>query len=200
MVTTSLAVGVDGEEYLPRLLSVRSTGTVDRVLVRMLPGQVLDDWTSMAPRLAQTFDAQDCRVRTTRHRQQLELWFLVEDPLTATDLAHDHRRRSGVPDLAGLPVARREDGLTYRLRLLGHPPVGGGCDRVGQGLGGLVDPACAGSRDPRRCGAGVVPGPQGRDGAGPGPGVVRPVRLRRPRRGHPTTRPSSLGCWRTPWR
>ena len=82
MVTAGLTVGMDGREYLPRRLRVRSTGTVDRVTVRMLPGQVLDDWTAMGPRLAQTFGAQECRVRTTRHRQQLELWFLIDDPLT----------------------------------------------------------------------------------------------------------------------
>jgi DNA segregation ATPase FtsK/SpoIIIE, S-DNA-T family len=82
MVTTNLAVIMDGTQYLPRLVSVSSTGTVDRVFVRMLPGQVFDDWAAMGPRLAQTFGAQECRVRTTRHRQRLELWFLVADPLT----------------------------------------------------------------------------------------------------------------------
>jgi S-DNA-T family DNA segregation ATPase FtsK/SpoIIIE len=136
MVTTGLAVHVDGEEYLPRLLTVRSTGSVDRVFVRMLPGQVLDDWTAVAPRLAQTFDAQDCRVRTTRHRQQLELWFLVEDPLTEPIPASTATQGSDGLDLAGLPVGRREDGLTYRLRLLGtHLLVVGA---TGSGKGSVV--------------------------------------------------------------
>lgn len=119
MVTTNLAVRVDAEEYLPRLLAVRSTGTVDRVFVRMLPGQVLDDWTSVAPRLAQTFDAKECRVRTTKHRQQLELWFLVEDPLTEPIPPNIAGHGDAAPDLEALSVARREDGLIYRLRLLG---------------------------------------------------------------------------------
>ena len=64
MVTTGLAVHVDGEEYLPKLISVRSAGSVDLVRVRMLPGQVLEDWANNGPRLAQTFGAQECRVRT----------------------------------------------------------------------------------------------------------------------------------------
>jgi len=61
MATTGLAVSIDGREYLPRRVRVASTGTVDRVEVAMLPGQVLEDWTSVAPRLAQTFGAQECR-------------------------------------------------------------------------------------------------------------------------------------------
>lgn len=116
MVTTGLAVRVDGEEYLPKIVSIRSSGTVDLVRVRMLPGQVLEDWADNAPRLAQTFGTQECRVRTVAgRRRDLELWFLVEDPLTAE-----------VPPFAvettdpkALPVAMREDGLIYRLRLLG---------------------------------------------------------------------------------
>lgn len=139
MVTTGLAVRVDGEQYLPRLLGVHSTATVDRVYVRMLPGQVLDDWSSVAPRLAQTFDARECRVRTTRFRQQLELWFLVEDPLNepvSPDLTGSRERSSEAPDLVALPVARREDGLTYRLRLLGsHLLVVGA---TGSGKGSVI--------------------------------------------------------------
>jgi S-DNA-T family DNA segregation ATPase FtsK/SpoIIIE len=129
-VTTGLAVNLNGREYLPRLLRVSSTGTVDRVWVRMLPGQVLDDWTTVAPRLAQTFGAQDCRVRTTRHRQQLQLWFLVADPLTATVAPFEPDPR---PDLAGLPVAVGEDGLTYRLRLLGTHLLVIGATGAGKG-------------------------------------------------------------------
>ena len=82
MVTTGLAVNLDGNEYLPKLLRVSSTGCVDRVWVRMLPGQVFDDWSAQSERLAQTFGVQDCRVRTTRVRHRLELWFLITDPLT----------------------------------------------------------------------------------------------------------------------
>lgn len=116
MVTTGLAVRVDGEEYLPKIVSVRSSGTVDRVRVRMLPGQVMEDWANNAPRLAQTFGTQECRVRTVPgRRRDLELWFLVEDPLTV-EVAPFHPEATNP---RALPVAVREDGLTYRLRLLG---------------------------------------------------------------------------------
>lgn len=41
MVTTGLAVRVDAREYLPKVRSVRSTGGVDQLRVRMLPGRPL---------------------------------------------------------------------------------------------------------------------------------------------------------------
>jgi len=134
MVTTGLAVVVDGREYLPKIRSVRSTGTVDLVRVRMLPGQTIEDWAEAAPRLAQTFDAQECRVRSLPgKRQELMLWFLVHDPLTEPV---QPSKPDAAVDLAGVPVGRREDGLDYRLRLLGtHVLVVGA---TGSGKGSVI--------------------------------------------------------------
>jgi S-DNA-T family DNA segregation ATPase FtsK/SpoIIIE len=100
----------------------------------MLPGQVFEDWTSVGTRLAQTFGAQECRVRTTGHRQRLELWFLIRDPLTdpVQPLAPETGRAGGV-DLAALPVALCEDGTTYRLRLLGTHVLVVGATGAGKG-------------------------------------------------------------------
>jgi DNA segregation ATPase FtsK/SpoIIIE, S-DNA-T family len=117
MVTTGLAVRVTGREYLPKLVKVASTGSVDRVTVRMLPGQVVEDYTEVTERLAQTFDATECRVRTDpKHRDQLILWFLVHDPFTEPIAPF---QPDDPPDPSCLPVARREDGPPYLLRLLG---------------------------------------------------------------------------------
>src|SRR3990170_4621555 len=83
MVTTGLAVRVHASEYLPKLVKVSSTSSVDRVTVRMLPGQVAEDYAEVTDRLAQTFDATECRVRTDpKHRDRVVLWFLVRDTLT----------------------------------------------------------------------------------------------------------------------
>ncbi|MFZ5848606.1 MAG: FtsK/SpoIIIE domain-containing protein [Actinomycetota bacterium] len=62
------------------------------------------------------------------------LWFLVHEPLTR--LVDAPAVGAGAVDLAGLPVARREDGLTYRLRLLGtHLLVVGA---TGSGKGSVI--------------------------------------------------------------
>lgn len=139
------------DEDLPGLVSVRSTGAVDTLRVRLLPGQVLADYGKNADRFAAAFDATGCRVRsvpavdwlrpiarwlTAWHttprwlyrwavdrasaparvrRHLVELWLLINDPLTEPVPAFDVPE---TPDLDSLPVALREDGLTWRLRLL----------------------------------------------------------------------------------
>jgi DNA segregation ATPase FtsK/SpoIIIE, S-DNA-T family len=131
MVTTSLAVRVHATEYLPRLVKVSVTSSVDRVTVRMLPGQVVEDYAEIADRLAQTFGAAECRVRTCpNHRDRVVLWFLVRDPLTETVAPVPPAEP---PDPASLPVARREDGPTYMLRLLGSHLLVVGATGSGKG-------------------------------------------------------------------
>ena len=115
MDTAGLLVERRHTDYIPPLVSVRSTRTVDRVRVRMLPGQRVEDYAQVADRLAQTFGAQACRVRSVRKRRHLvELWFLVDDPLEAIVTPFDPAVDALI---AGIPVALAEDGTVYRLRL-----------------------------------------------------------------------------------
>ena len=147
MVTTALAVRVEGTEYLPKMVSVRSTGSVDVVRVRMLPGQTVSDWAANAPRLAQTFGALDCRVRSVpRRAHDLALWFLSSDPLTAPVALFDP---ADTPDLSALPVAMGEDGLVHRLRLLGAHLLIVGATGAGKGsvIWSLVAALAPGIRD-----------------------------------------------------
>ena len=69
-----------------------STRSVDRVRVRMLPGQTVEDWAKVSDRLCQTFGAQDCRVRS------------VTRPAARARAVVPHQRpagRAGAADLAG---------------------------------------------------------------------------------------------------
>lgn len=130
MATTGLALRMGRAQRLPKLVSVRSRGGIDLVRARMLPGQVLEDWAQNAPRLAQTFGSQECRVRTVKRRpHQLELWFLASDPLY-TDVVPF---ASDDSDPSALPVAMREDGRRYDLSLLGTHVLVVGATGAGKG-------------------------------------------------------------------
>ena len=150
------------DEEFPGLVRVRSTSTVDKVRLRMLPGQVLADFAKNADRFATTFEALDCRVRSIPRRQPLrhivyrtrlkmghevpapeprpskflELWFLLSDPLAVpTQLLE-------VADRTNLKAARR--GAAGGRAGVGapaarHPPAGHRCNRRRQGLGVVVD-------------------------------------------------------------
>lgn len=131
MDTAGLTRHHHGVEHLPILGGVHSTQSVDRVRVRMLAGQTLDDWAHVTPRLCQTFGAQDCRVRTVPKRlHELDLWFLTADPLQNEVQPVD--ATSLVP-LNGLQVGLREDGQLYRLRLLGTHVLVVGATGSGKG-------------------------------------------------------------------
>lgn len=131
MDTARLTVSRNGTTFVPPLLKVRSTRTVDRVTVRMLAGQTIDDYAAVSDRLAQTFGATDCRIRSVPSRPHLvELWLLIRDPLTAVvdPFAVDDAGLN-----AGLPVARAEDGATWRLRIVGNHILVVGATGAGKG-------------------------------------------------------------------
>ncbi|MBQ0903751.1 hypothetical protein [Micromonospora sp. U21] len=65
MVTAKLAVSFDGHTVLPVLRRVRCGGGVDVVVVRMVTGQIPDDFARVAERLAHTFGVrQEGRTRS----------------------------------------------------------------------------------------------------------------------------------------
>ena len=84
MDTAGLTTLWRGTVWTPTVLTVASTLSVDRVRVRMLPGQTVEDYAAVADRLAQTFGASAVRVRSVLARpHHVELWLLTTDPLTA---------------------------------------------------------------------------------------------------------------------
>ncbi|WP_280256158.1 hypothetical protein [Nocardia wallacei] len=56
-----LTVRDDETVRVPRLVAAEIGATVDRLTVRMLPGQCPDDYTNRVSPLAHTFGAQECR-------------------------------------------------------------------------------------------------------------------------------------------
>lgn len=148
-VLSSEKVKLVSRHTRPRIRFVRATAGVDVLRVRMLPGQLLRDWVDVADRLAVGFDcAEDsCRVGTAVkwrpgwlperipfpsrvRRSDLHLSFVHRDPLGEIVTAHVPEE---VPDFKALPVALREDGSWWRLRLLGQHLFIAGATGAGKG-------------------------------------------------------------------
>src|SRR5215207_6157174 len=120
MDTAGLTKERHGTDYVPPLLAVRSNRWMDKLTVRMLPGQRLQDFVDVADRLAPTFGAIDCRVRSCKNPQRVQLWLLVRDPLTAIVPPFEPASFTGEALAYGVPVAVAEDGTPWLLRLVGN--------------------------------------------------------------------------------
>jgi DNA segregation ATPase FtsK/SpoIIIE, S-DNA-T family len=130
-VTADLTVRRRTAEYLPELRAVTSTDQVDRLRVRMLPGQTVLDWSEAGEQLAQTFGVLDVRAHTGR-RHEVELLCLVRDPLDRTvDLIPGDK--TGHVDLSALVVGVREDGQPLTLPVLGSHLLVAGVTGAGKG-------------------------------------------------------------------
>jgi S-DNA-T family DNA segregation ATPase FtsK/SpoIIIE len=96
----------------------------------MLPGQIPDDWGQAAERLAYAFRLLDGRAFGTNRPDRVVLRFGRRDPLAGTVPPLPVPE---VPDLDGLPLALREDGEFYRLRLTGSHVLVAGATNAGKG-------------------------------------------------------------------
>jgi S-DNA-T family DNA segregation ATPase FtsK/SpoIIIE len=125
-----------GRIILPVLGKVTATKYTDRVYVRLVSGQSAADFAKCADNLAHGFGAMLCRVRTARSGAVV-LEFIRRDALAALVPAlpiPDH------PDLAALPVGKREDGLPWLIKLHGTHVLIAGATGAGKAslLWGLV--------------------------------------------------------------
>lgn len=134
MVTAGLALPSAMGNLLPDLLRVQRRDGVDVLTVRTNPGQTLEDWTRAAEQLARTFRVLDVRARTVPGRPELlELACLARDPLEAVVPLADP---ADPVDLEAVPVALREDGSRFDLRVLySHLLVAG---ETGSGKGSVL--------------------------------------------------------------
>ncbi|MEH0970261.1 FtsK/SpoIIIE domain-containing protein [Micromonospora sp. CPCC 205546] len=130
MATCGLATVFAGDRYVPQLLKVRCDRYGDELTVRMLPGQIPDDWGQAAERLAYAFRLRTGQARSTARPDRVVIRFLRRDPLAGTVAPMPVAQ---VPDIDGLALGVREDGQPYRLRLAGSHVLIAGATNSGKG-------------------------------------------------------------------
>jgi len=130
MVTAKLAVAYDGQTIIPVLKRVRCRAGSDVVTVRMVTGQIPDDFTKASERLAHTFGVRKVKAIAGTAFGTVVLVLLRGDTLhqTVAPLAV-----TGVPDFTALPLGVREDGAPYELRLFGTQVLIVGATGSGKG-------------------------------------------------------------------
>jgi len=145
MTMSGLAKRYRDSEAVPRLRKVVSTPWCDRVLIRLLVGQCTEDVERVAPELAHSFGARDCRVY--EHRPGwLWLELPTRDPLTAVIPALPVPEDA---DPSAIVVGLREDGEPWTLRVLGTHLLIAGATGSGKGsvLWSLLRGLAPGIRD-----------------------------------------------------
>jgi S-DNA-T family DNA segregation ATPase FtsK/SpoIIIE len=115
MTIGRLAPVYQGRTLLPVLGKVTTTRFTDRVHVRLVSGQSVDDFAARAPNLAHGFGAVLCRVRSAAPGA-LVLEFVRRDALAAIIPAVPIGERA---DLRALPVGKREDGQPWTVQIHG---------------------------------------------------------------------------------
>jgi S-DNA-T family DNA segregation ATPase FtsK/SpoIIIE len=130
MATAKLAVSFDGHTVLPVLKRVRCRTGRDELLVRMVTGQIPDDFAKVSERLAHTFGVRAVKAMPGPKVGTVVLALLRGDPLAKLvgPLAV-----AGTPDFTALPLGRREDGETYCLKLFGTQVLVVGATGAGKG-------------------------------------------------------------------
>lgn len=136
MTIGHLAPVYQGRVLVPALGKVTATGHVDRVAVRLVPGQSAADFAARAANLADGFGARLCRVRPGQPGRVV-VEFVRRDALARPFPALPIPARA---DLRALPVGVREDGRPWAVRLQGTHLLIAGATGAGKAslLWGLV--------------------------------------------------------------
>ncbi|MEU5788688.1 FtsK/SpoIIIE domain-containing protein [Micromonospora purpureochromogenes] len=130
MVTAKLAVSFDAHTVLPVLRRVRCASGVDVVTVRMVTGQIPDDFAKVAERLAHTFGVRQVKAAPGPRPDVVLLHLFRGDPLAKVVRPLPV---AAVPEFTALPVGRQEDGDGYPLRLFGTQVLVVGATGSGKG-------------------------------------------------------------------
>ncbi|WP_260428424.1 hypothetical protein [Micromonospora globispora] len=130
MVTAKLAVSFDGHTVLPILRRVRCGAGVDVVTVRMVTGQIPDDFAKVSERLAHTFGVRQVKASPGPRADLVLLALFRGDPLAKLVRPLPV---PAVPEFTALHVGRQEDGDGYPLRLFGTQVLVVGATGAGKG-------------------------------------------------------------------
>ncbi|WP_117209493.1 FtsK/SpoIIIE domain-containing protein [Allorhizocola rhizosphaerae] len=127
-----LAMSFAAAKYYPTIVKVRRDGEGDLVTVRMLNGQIPQQWSQKAENFAHTFNADTCTVRPVESRwarNRVVLHLRVRDSLAKTVVPFPI---AAVPDLSALPVAVRAGGRKVCISVITHVLIAG-ASGVGKG-------------------------------------------------------------------
>ncbi|PWU46279.1 cell division protein FtsK [Micromonospora globispora] len=130
MFTARLAVSFDRHMVLPILKGVRCGAGVDVVTVRMVTGQIPDDFARVSERLAHTFGVRQVKASPGPRTDQVLLTLFRGDPLARLVRPLPV---PAVPEFTALPIGRQEDGDGYGLRLFGTQVLVVGATGSGKG-------------------------------------------------------------------
>ncbi|MBB2945337.1 S-DNA-T family DNA segregation ATPase FtsK/SpoIIIE [Actinoplanes lutulentus] len=130
MVTAKLSISYDKRTIIPEIVRVRCRAACDEVTVRMVTGQIPDDFAKASERLAHTFGVRQVKAVPGSTYATVVLVLMRGDalqetvpPLPVPDL----------PDFTALPIAVQEDGDLYRMRLFGTQVLIVGATGSGKG-------------------------------------------------------------------
>ncbi|MFI6919960.1 FtsK/SpoIIIE domain-containing protein [Nonomuraea spiralis] len=129
MDVSGLAKRVNGRVYVPRLVKVQCDGWADRVIVGMLSGQAVKDWSDRIDNLAHGFGTTSCRVALVKGGR-LVLTFPRSDPLAAPMPALPIPEE---PSVGPVEIGKQEDGRPLRLKVHGTHVLIAGATGAGKG-------------------------------------------------------------------
>jgi DNA segregation ATPase FtsK/SpoIIIE, S-DNA-T family len=126
-------------DLVPRITRVRAGRYVEQLHVRMLDGQDTEMWEQKSRALAHSLRSRRIRVRENKPGR-LVLEVATEDPLKSVVEAFPVQEFDASMDVArflqAVPIGLRDDGLTWRMQVLGkHILVAGA---TGSGKGSVI--------------------------------------------------------------
>lgn len=129
MVGVGLSTSFRGDQLIPVLRKVRCRQWQDLVTVRMVDGQIPQDFSEVAQRFAHAFRVRMVKVGFGKRPDEVVLHLMHGDPLARVvgPLAV-----TAMPDFEALPMGMQENGDPFTLRLFGNQVLGVGATGAGK--------------------------------------------------------------------